>query len=617
MSLEKKTIILIDNVELNEVNPDLLRNARRIAFNPSAMLAFEEHGLSSESIEDIYPCAQFRIDHDIFMTDLEGLLADLDAVYAPLVNYPRAFSGHFYWFLVFLMEFFYISKLAHIMGKDEHQFTIVGGARYQYDFKVDHISIDDDPKLLKNVLGLRNKSGMLKQALSANYIVAKSKLTTGRDVRQILKSVKRNLIMSKNKYFNAFQEGKGEKFSDVGKNIFVIQDGYDVQHMSRNMPEYTFINPLTTVLTQLEKVSKKSEPIKHVYAERLKMFTDKYCPEFNNIISRYFKSFHLDLVERIPLNNTLVEELFDRLKPAAVLFSIGAKTVFEDSFGHYANLKNVPVFYFQHGGAITFYHAPYAKYAVRNKNIKHYAILQSIEEQKELDGGYLNTKVLGSVTLNRTYVQHQKTDFSKNSKILYATSPFSAYSSKELTTHTSDQNLFYIHKDLKSCVDKYSLNFDIKLHPVDQEQNAAYFSALFDVPNQSNVRVINHGTVEKMIQNYGLMVLDYTGSFLIPYSFVVDIPIILYVNDLYAVNKRNIADMNKRFYVVQNADELDHCIQEYKSGRLQSKWSEDLMSRYVFPVDQGDPAQSIAEYIREIIVHHQAQQGSITEVALK
>ena len=84
-------------------------------------------------------------------------------------------------------------------------------------------------------------------------------------------------------------------------------------------------------------------------------------------------------------------------------------------------------------------------------------------------------------------------------------------------------------------------------------------------------------------------------------SIVLDIPIIMYLEDIACLREEIMPDIKERFYLVQNKSDLEKYINLYNSGKLESKFSLDIVNKYAFPVNAGDPGVNISDYIQREI----------------
>jgi len=85
------------------------------------------------------------------------------------------------------------------------------------------------------------------------------------------------------------------------------------------------------------------------------------------------------------------------------------------------------------------------------------------------------------------------------------------------------------------------------------------------------------------------------------------VPIIIYNCDFdyykLLIDKSALSDVQKRFYIAKNKVELTGFLKRYKAGKLPSKWSEEIIDNYIFPLNKGNPGKNIAEYIKNHILH--------------
>ena len=72
----------------------------------------------------------------------------------------------------------------------------------------------------------------------------------------------------------------------------------------------------------------------------------------------------------------------------------------------------------------------------------------------------------------------------------------------------------------------------------------------------------------------------------------------MYLKDLSYLRKETMPDLAKRFYLAQNRSDLEKYISLYTQGKLKSKFSFDIVDKYVFPVKNGNPAVNISNYIQ-------------------
>ena len=61
------------------------------------------------------------------------------------------------------------------------------------------------------------------------------------------------------------------------------------------------------------------------------------------------------------------------------------------------------------------------------------------------------------------------------------------------------------------------------------------------------------------------------------------------------------SDLCNRCYIARNKSELRELLDKYKAGKLPSKWNEDIIDNYMYPIENGNPGENIAEYIENLM----------------
>ena len=60
-------------------------------------------------------------------------------------------------------------------------------------------------------------------------------------------------------------------------------------------------------------------------------------------------------------------------------------------------------------------------------------------------------------------------------------------------------------------------------------------------------------------------------------------------------------EIKKRLYIARNKIELIEILNKYRDGKLLSKYSEEIVDNYIYPVTKGNLRKNIAKYIVRII----------------
>ncbi len=603
---KKDLIILIDNVDLKSIDSRLLEECDRVAMAPSAMLAFEQNGLSYLTFDDFYDYRQFRIDNTKLIKATENLFSVLDKKYEPFLNFPRAFTGNIYWFLIFFVDVYYTCRICEKINKTYDKVYFVGDSARESLFKVGlEFSAKGFTFNSNNIdIRLNNKVKMLRAGLSSKCTWLNSfysqPIAININKEQLIylrRRVPEKLLLKAKSFFSK-SNYKNKRV------IFVFQDGYEVALLKKYMPEFIFINPVSKLLQKAKNANMNKSAIKTLFTEELEKFIDEWFPVFRTYIFGLFNFYHSKIICNLKAFSADLSKAFDYYKPVVLFYSVGSSEVYGDLGACFANQRNIPIFYFQHGGATVFFKRSYLKFVEQNKNIRKINILQSsIEKQlvsSDIVGG---SSALGSIKLYSLCHNHQVRNISGGKfkrKVLYCAVALNKYSYKSLEFNKYKE-LFEVNKDIINTTDKFQLKMDIKIHPLSEECDYSYFRELLRSRQSKNIRVLKSFPVERIIKNYGLLILDCISSAMIPASMVLDIPIIMYLEDIACLREETMPDIKERFYLVRNKSDLEKYINLYNSGKLESKFSLDIVDKYAFPVNAGDPGVNISDYIQREI----------------
>jgi len=602
---QRELLIIAEPSDLNAVEPLLLKKCDKLAITPGAMLALEEKGYNYLTFSDFYHYRQFRSDNHKLIEATDKLFSVLDKKYDSVVNFPRAFTGNIYWFLTFFANIYYISQIGKHIRETYSNIYLSSSNAHGLSLKIDMDFSSKGLNFGNFTVGLSNKILMIKASLgpkcfwlnnvnSEHSSLASKKHRLIHSLKQtqkrILRAPKRLPLM-----LQTFLARQGK-----GKVIFVIQDGYEISWVKKHLKEFLYINPMKSLL-QASKKDGRRAPLgpKPLFMEEAKEFSRKWFPEFENHVLELFSVYCNKVLSQLPNFLRNLNDIFEQNKPNALFYSISSNRLYEDACADFANQKNIPVFYFQHGATHIFYKQPYQKYLEQNDRIKKINILQS-----EVEKNFFNSKkssenvALGSIKLYELYNTCNVKKLRKGGrKILYCSSPFNFFTYRNLVGNKCDKEIFEVNKDILEIVNKLHLEMDVKLHPLDEMHDYLYFKKVLKKLHIKNVRILKGFPVEKIINNYGLLILDCPGGAMFPSAVVFDIPVLMYFGDPSYIRDETIPDVKKRFYLVKNKSDWEQYLRLYMHGSLESKFSQDLVNKYAFSISDGDVKKRIAEYV--------------------
>ena len=59
-------------------------------------------------------------------------------------------------------------------------------------------------------------------------------------------------------------------------------------------------------------------------------------------------------------------------------------------------------------------------------------------------------------------------------------------------------------------------------------------------------------------------------------------------------------DLSKRCYIANEKKDLEKLLIEFNAAGLPSKWFAEIIDKYVYPLDKGNPGPNIAEYLASL-----------------
>ena len=280
-----------------------------------------------------------------------------------------------------------------------------------------------------------------------------------------------------------------------------------------------------------------------------------------------------------------------------MIYSAGTRDVLDAITTYIANQKHIPVVYFQHGGTQIFHNSIFQKYVETDKKVKKTLIMDSTFEKEHIDLNSSSNIAFGSINKYRMMKNQKKTS---NEKILYLSGSFPHSLFRCILNGTTDIDYYKISNNILVIANNLSLKMDIKLHPIEKDYQYKYYANLIKVENSLNSNIIINDKAESIMNNYGLLILDMVGTAVLPSALLFKVPIILYLKDNSIINNTSRSDLMKRCYIVNDKISLTSVLNKFKKGDLPSKWSKEIINRYIYPVDKGDPGKNISDYLKSI-----------------
>ena len=86
---------------------------------------------------------------------------------------------------------------------------------------------------------------------------------------------------------------------------------------------------------------------------------------------------------------------------------------------------------------------------------------------------------------------------------------------------------------------------------------------------------------------------------LVPISLILNIPAIIYLKDKSILENSTEFDLRDRFYIVENKRDLESHINLYKLGKLEPKFSTDIVDRYAFNTSFKMPSELMSDFVKQ------------------
>ncbi|MDD5503730.1 MAG: hypothetical protein PHV77_00245 [Candidatus Omnitrophica bacterium] len=596
---KKDALILIDKAGLKPALKFLPWDIGKVAMTVDAMHAFRQNGMDYRVFDDFFDIGSFRQGNTAMMRQAGELLRLLDRQNEKALEYERAFSGNILYFMTFFTNLYYVYNVCQGLRKDYNRLYLAGSSYYDKVFDINMDMSLNGLAFHSFNAGLANKVSMVRSLLMPQCYWHNARDYQGINLPYYLHKASRAARKAGNCVF--FLGRRGIKLNFQGC-IYIMQAGYETGYIKDRMPGYDYIRPLDDIKSAPGFLKATAFEMGQDSLKAVQEFCDKWFDGFMPDIKRLFDSYCRQVACYIASFFNHAQKRFDADKPSALFFAAGACRISEDIYAYIANKRKIPLYYFQHGGTTMFYKHPYQEYVEQNPVIDKTNMYHSAVELDFFNKGNAGPSYApGSDRLYDFYHARQNERKRRNKKILYCSSVFNSYNYRDMMTNSAERDLFQINNDIIDCVKSLGLSMSVKAHPSDERFNYGYFRHMVNDKKADRVDVMRRIPAEAVIDRYGLLILDYIGTALVPVSLTLDMPVIIYLKDKSLLRSSSEKDLCSRFYVVSCRQELEDCLTLYKKDALESRFSKGLMEKYAFRIDSPRPSDLIAEIIKNDI----------------
>lgn len=603
-------LIIVQSVnDFDSLKKAITKTTDILIFSHSAMIALDQKNIKYKVIEDFYSSEQYFQDTLVFRENLESFLNKLDKTSENDVNFPYAYSGNEHYFLKWFDDLFYLERL-------------IENLKLKYK-KIYLFSTNEPEKILENHLNFSK--------LNSRYINGTISFSLERSVERTIQLIynsiditflKDKILPKKNipikslikfffnrlqfRYYRGIQIKniyKGKEHSLENKNVYIIQDDYELYSLKKYLPKFKYSNPTTELRQKIQ--AEKPEDIPNIFInDILKSFIDRNFFFLKKYLYVFINSYHFEIVGRVNSFKKKFEIVIKKDKPILMLSSSGTRDIFDTICCFVANKYKIPLVTFQHSGSTSFHYMPYLKSHEYNTRVSKTLISQYKKNINKLKNEFTKVLCMGSIQQYEDYYKFK--DKKPTKDILFCLGPVTDMGFRHLLDNHSENKKYKRSIDIISTAEDSSLSIDIKLHPLGEKTSFECYTKIIKDNQYQNTNIIYGNCVEAIAKKYGLIILDSLGSAIIRHIMCLKVPIIIYNCDFknykLRIDGSALSDLHKRFYIAKNKAELLDFLKRFKNGKLSSKWSEEIIDNYIFPLNRGNPGENIAKYIENLLL---------------
>lgn len=591
----------VNNISL--LKNHISKSTDLLVFSHEVMISLDQNNIQYKVIEDFYNIDQYYEDIPKYHQIVKKLFYQLDKSCEKELFFPFCYSGNEQYFLPRFDDLFYLERMISQINNRYNKIYLYSSIKPNNSFE-NHLDFSkfNSRKVNGTISFALEKSNdkmmeLIYNSMDVSFVndefIPQKKIPL---INIILKYINRSVLKIKREFHNK----NFDLTKKIKKEIFyVINEGYELNSLKKYLSKFRYINPTTALRKEIE--SEKPHDVSNIYIDDiLKNFINSNFFFLNKYLYIFLNSYHFEIVGRIGSFNVKFEDLIKKNNPSLVLLSTGTRDVFDTICCYISNKFKIPVMLFQHGGTTSLHNSYYSEPLEYNKRVSKILISQSKKDFSKMNNEYTKVLNMGSIQ------DFEKINLFKNEKItkkvLFCLGP---------DTDTSFRSLYSVNQkhnhslDIIFTANKALLPIDIKLHPTGEQNSYHCYSNIIKQGKYKNINIIYGNFVELISKNYNLFIVDYLGSAIIKHIICLKVPIIIYGVQFKnkGVDKSVMDDIYKRFYIAEDKTKLLDFLIRYKNGELPSKWSEEIIDNYIYPLNKGNPGENIAQYIENSILN--------------
>lgn len=601
-------LIILQSVnDFSKYEKILSQSYDTLVFDQTVMIKLDQKKIKYKAIEDFYTSDEYNRDILAFRNKTEDLLLHLDKAHRKMADFPYSYNGNGHYFYKWFDDLFYLEKLIQVLKKKYNKI---------------YLYATDEPKKLKSDqfefsnLNSRKVNGTISFPLETSAERVIQVIYNSIDIHFLQdRKVPEKKIPIKYKlsyFFNRLKSFYDRKQSsknfilnkhsnEIKKKIYLIQDSYEVTSLKKYLVKLNFLNPTTklrrNIALQKPVIFQKSN-VNNILLE----FANKEFIFLREYFYILLNSYSKEVVGRISSYKDKFELLVKKDKPSLFLLGVGTRDIFDMVCCYVANTNNIPVILFQHGVSRMLVDAPNAKSAEYNSQILKTLIVQS---KKDVD--YLNnskTKVICMGSINQYERNNISYNYKPSKEIFFCLGPDQNFSFRHLLETYSINKKHQQSIEVINTAEECSLSIDIKLHPTGGQNSLKNYIDIIKNKKFKKTKIVYGGSAENLSRNYKLVIIDFISSSIRNHILSLDIPVIIYDRDFDKIKIKDdaLSFLYDRCYIARNSSDLRNILNDFKSGKLPSKWNKDIIDNYMYPFYKGNPGENIAKFIENLIL---------------
>lgn len=562
------------------------KNADILAFTISSMAQLDQYEIEYLSISDFVTRNDALTDTNNFSHDFQKFILSSDKLIEG-VGVPHAILSNAFWILHRLSALRFISTVIDKINLRYSNVVIVGPFSDV---------ILKDPTLdwgslnwsgfgvgLKSVLaqlkhGVNNaeyRQYNLSNNVKSKYVVAK---ITSMVMRLPEFLYRRSLLCIKSML---------PFILSYDRCVWVVQSGYDVDILS-----YKCVNTRFKKINLESRLNsiKSNEIVDYSLIQEdldklIEHFLEKWLPHHQNFVSKIFWTYLNQIVSRYPLMISEIRKNFTKDSPQAVLYSIGSENILEEAIARVAEEYSVPVFFFKHSAVYNMFvgESILDPYFEKNPNIRRTQFLSSALELEHYLG-LDNVECIAAGVASRPKISNVSKN---NRKILYSVGPPNQHTFKEMGRVVYDKERYDFAKLLIQLSGELELDIDIKIHPAQASTGFELFQLLLENTQDHHAQIIPEGSIERIFDRYGLIILDMIQTRVLASVLCLKIPVIIYVPSDVLVSQKYFDELRGRVYIVRTHQEIVNTISRFSMSGLPDLYSENFANRFLGSSDSN------------------------------